>query len=290
MLIAPPSRRRGRRWRVVVLGVGLMAAPGVAGADSGQKQASAEAVAVTAHYALSYNGLKVGRLDVVSSVDGKAYTISGTGSVSVLLGVLKWSGTSNAAGAIENGAPVPRDYGVEWHANKKTTTVRMAFKDRTASDIALEPPPKLKHDTVPLLPAHKTGALDPFSAIIPLTRADDRGPCERQVAVFDGWQRVDLAMSLKRVTRLPPQKAGGAPAIGYVCRIVYRPVAGHRDNADTKAYAANRDSEVVLRPIAGTRVLLPHSVSIPTIWGTGAMTMTHAEISSASIGKIALSE
>jgi hypothetical protein len=97
-------------------------------------------------------------------------------------------------------------------------------------------------------------------------------------------------MSFKRTTKLPSEVKGAPPVTGYVCRIVYRPVAGHRDNDDTKAYVANNDAEVVLRPVAGTRLLVPHSVTIPTIWGTGAMTMRRIEITSPAIGKIALVE
>lgn len=280
------------RWRPALLAGALAFLPALAAAEGPSKLAGAspETAAVEAHYALSYNGIKVGHLEVSSDVDGKTYRISGTGSVSLLFGALRWWGASNASGQLEKGEPRPQAYGVEWHANKKTTTVKMGYRSNVASDIAADPPAKVKHDTVPLLPIHKVGALDPFSAMIHLTKADDAGPCERRVPIFDGWQRFDLVMSFKRTTKLPAEVKGGPPVTGYVCRIVYRPIAGHRDNEDTKAYIANNDAEVTLRPIAGTRVLVPQSVTIPTIWGTGAMTMTRIEVTSPTVGKIALVE
>ena len=284
---------RSFRPRATVFLVLLVSSLGSAFAETPAKPTggSSDAVTVEAHYALSYNGIKVGHVDVVSNVDGNAYKITGSASVSVLFGALKWSGSSGASGLIEKGEPVPASYNAEWHANKKATAVRIGFKDKVARDVAAEPPAKLKHDTVPVLPVHKVDALDPFSAMLRVTKTSNvGGPCDRQVPIFDGWQRFDIIMTMKRSAKLPADVKGGPPVSGYVCRIVYRPIAGHRDNADTKAYAANTDSEVVLRPIAGTRVLIPHSVTIPTAWGTGAMTMTHVEISGPSIGKIALSE
>ncbi len=283
-----------RRFGAIVVATAAVVAvvPRMTAAEAPPKitAAGVETVAVDAHYRLSYNGLDVGHLDVVSSVHGKAYSISGSGAVSVLFGALKWSGASSASGEVEHGTPAPKKYDVEWRAGKKTTTVKMAFRDNVATDVVADPPAKLKHDTVPLLASHKVGTLDPFSAMVRLTKVSDAGPCDRRVPIFDGWQRFDLVMSFKRKTMLPAEVKGGAPVTGYVCRLVYRPVAGHRANDDTKAYVANNDVEVVLRPIAGTSVLIPHSVSIPTAWGTGTMTMKRIEITSPAIGKIALSE
>ena len=127
-----------------------------------------------------------------------------------------------------------------------------------------------------------------MSAILMLTKADSRAPCDRRIGIFDGKQRYDVVLTPKRLTRLKSPTAAGSEETAYVCRIMYEPVAGHRDNADTKSYAANRDAEVVLRRIPGSEMLIPYSVTIPTSWGTGTMTTEKIEIITEAAGRIAL--
>jgi hypothetical protein len=69
---------------------------------------------------------------------------------------------------------------------------------------------------------------------------------------------------------------------------MYEPVAGHRNNADTKTFAANRDFELVLRRIPGTEMLIPYSVTIPTSWGTGSMVTEKIEVNADNVRKVAL--
>ena len=143
---------------------------------------------------------------------------------------------------------------------------------------------------VPLTEAHMVGALDPMSAILMLTKADSRPPCDRRVGIFDGKQRYDVVFTPKRLTRLPSASKGGPPETGHVCRIMYEPIAGHRDNDDTRAYASNRDAEVVLRRIPGSEMLIPYSVAIPTAWGTGTMVTERIDIVTAAAGTIAFTD
>jgi hypothetical protein len=92
----------------------------------------------------------------------------------------------------------------------------------------------------------------------------------------------------KRLTRLPSR--GAASETAFVCGVIYEPIAGHRANADTKTYAANRDVEVVLRRIPGSDMLIPYSVTIPTAWGTGSMVAKRIDIVTATAGKIAFTD
>ncbi len=121
-----------------------------------------------------------------------------------------------------------------------------------------------------------------------LTKADDRPPCERRVPIFDGKQRYDVVLTPKRLTKLASVTKGAPAETAYVCRIMYQPIAGHRDNEDTKAYAANRDAEVVLRRIPGSDMLIPNSITIPSAWGTGSMVTDRIDVVTAAAGKIAL--
>jgi hypothetical protein len=282
--------RGGRVIALLSLGLAVLTLPANSGETPVDRQGEAWPTTVHARYRLRYNGINVGRLDINSDLTAKTYSLSGSGKVSVLFGAFSWSSSSSVSGTIEGGAPVPASFAFDWKQNKKKGATRVGFKDRAATDIAIKPPPRIKSDMVPLKPADKVGALDPMSAILMLTKADNRPPCDRRVGIFDGKQRYDVVLTPKRTMKLPPASGNGPAETAHVCRIMYEPVAGHRDNEDTKNYASNRDAEVVLRRIPGSDMLIPYSVAIPTPWGTGTMVTERIDIVTAAAGKIALTD
>jgi hypothetical protein len=274
--------------RVLLLSLGLLVIP--LPASSAETAAAKPAWPTTVHatYSLRFNGLEVGTLKFKSNTTADSYSLASSGKVSVLFGTFKWQGASSVSGAIQSGTPTPAAYKFNWRMNdKKGGKTEIAFKEKVASDIAINPPPRPKNDTIPLLLTHKTGALDPMSAVLMLTKADERPPCDRRLGIFDGRARYDIVLSPKRTERLTASVAGGKSETGYVCRVTYEPIAGHRDNEDTKKIVENRDAEIVLRRIPGSQMLIPYSVSIPTSWGTGTMVTEKIEVTAGS-GKIAL--
>jgi hypothetical protein len=290
---AGPSRG-GSGWAsaLAVPAIALLLLPETAVAvdKAAEKANEAWPITVQARYRLRYNGIEVGKVTINSNTTATSYSISGSSKVSVLFGAFKWSGSSNVSGAIQGGKPMPTVYSLDWSQNKKGGTVSMGFKDGFPTDVAVKPPGKQKPDTVPLTEAHKKGAVDPMSAVMSLTKADGRPPCDRRAAIFDGKRRYDIVFQPKRTTQLPPASGRGPAETGYVCRALYEPVAGHRNNDDTKSYAANRDAEIVLRRIAGSEILIPYSVSIPTSWGTGTMVTERIDIVTAGSGAIAFTD
>jgi hypothetical protein len=260
-----------------------------AGLSAPVHAAEAWPTAVTARYKLKFNGIDVGHITFTSKVTGQTYALTSDGEVSVLFGAVKWTGVSNVSGAVVNGQVAPKSYAFDWKKNKKGGAIRLGYVGAKAASVAVDPPPSTDADIVPITDAHKTGALDPLSAIMVLTRSDVADPCARRAPVYDGKHRFDIVFSQKRKALIPASKAG-ASSIGVVCRAMYEPIAGHKANADSKAYAANRDAEVTLRTVPGSQLLIPHSVNVPTAWGTGSMVMEKIVVTSPSAGQIALTD
>ena len=61
-----------------------------------------------------------------------------------------------------------------------------------------------------------------------------------------------------------------------VCAVYFSPIAGHVPDraAHQVPHAELRDIELWLAPIAGTRVMVPYRVSVPTPIGIGVMQAT----------------
>lgn len=259
---------------------------------SAHQVAAAEAwpAAVSARYKLKFNGIDVGSIAFSSKTEQRTYSLSSSGQVSVLFGAMKWTGNSNVAGIIDAAEPVPKSYAFDWKKNKKGGAIKLGFAGRKAVDVSVEPKSDPHPDLVPVTDQHRAGVVDPLTAIMALTRADANNPCDRRVRVFDGKQRFDIVFSYKRKTLIAASKGGGASSVGFVCRAMYEPIAGHRANADSKTYAANRDAEVVLRKIAGSELLIPNSVTVPTAWGTGSLVIDRVDVVSATVGQVALTD
>ena len=74
----------------------------------------------------------------------------------------------------------------------------------------------------------------------------------------------------KRIEQVKADKGYEGPVV--VCQVLYRPIAGHRPEREAIKYlVAQRDMEMWLAPIAGTRVLVPYRFSVPTPLGMGVL-------------------
>lgn len=280
--------RSGRTLMLLSLALALLPGQANPGEKPTDNPSDAWPTTVQARYSLRYNGVEVGNLNVTSKTTASTYSLSGSAKVSVFFGAIEWLGSSNVSGTIERGVPGPAAYAFNWKQNKKKGTIQIGFQEHVASEIAITPKPRPKADMVPVTAADKIGALDPMSAVLMFTKADSRPPCDRRVGIFDGKQRYDIVLTPKRLIRLAAPSAGGPPETAYVCRIMYEPVSGHRDNEDTRSYASNRDAEITLRHIPGSKMLIPYSVTIPTVWGTGSMVTERIDVVTPAVGKIVL--
>ena len=150
----------------------------------------------------------------------------------------------------------------------------MAISGGVVKEVTAEPPLVPSPDRVPVTEAHRKGVTDPMSAaIIPIPGAGDvvsPDACKRKLAIFDGRQRADLELVFKRMDRVKAETGYSGPVV--VCQMLYSPIAGHRpERAAIKYLIAQRDMEMWLAPIAGTRVLVPFRISVPTPFGAGIL-------------------
>ena len=123
----------------------------------------------------------------------------------------------------------------------------------------------------------RRGVTDPMTAS--LVRVPGSGDtlvpqaCQRTLAVFDGRMRYDLHFAFKRLDRVKSEK--GYQGTVVVCTVRFSPIAGHvPDRAAIRYLADLRDIEAWFAPIAGTRVLVPYRVSVPTPIGAGVLQAT----------------
>ena len=160
----------------------------------------------------------------------------------------------------------------------------MALVNGYVKEFAIDPEPPVDPDRIPVTDAQRHGVFDPMTGSMLRVPGNGElmGPdaCHAGQAIFDGRMRYELKLDFKRVESVRAEKGYQGPAV--VCAIYFQPVSGYiPDRPVIKYLAAQRNMEVVLVPIAGTRILVPYRVMVPTPLGMAVLEATQFHTSAA---------
>jgi hypothetical protein len=243
-----------------------------------------------ARYEATLAGIPVGRGAWTIDIGDEQFSAAASGGTS---GILKafagGSGTGASQGRVVGGALVASSYSATTTTSKKSEAIRMALANGNIKEFSIEPEPPVDADRLPVTDAHRRGVYDPMTGSllrVPGT-ADLMSPesCRTGAAVFDGRMRYDLKLDFKRMETVKAEKGYQGPVV--VCAIYFTPVAGYIPDRPVIKYLANqRNIEIAFAPIAGTRVLVPFRMIIPTPFGIAMLEATQF-ITSASPPRLA---
>lgn len=247
-------------------------------------EASAQGM-LDARYEATLAGIPVGKGAWVIEIADDQYSASASGGTSGLMRTIAGgNGTGASQGKVTNGQMVPATYTATTTSSKKSESIRMTLVSGTVKDFAIEPPPPVDQERIPLTDAHRRGVFDPMTGSF--LRAPGTGDpisaetCRTATQIFDGRMRYDLKFDYKRIEKVKADKGYQGPAL--VCAIYFVPIAGYiPDRPAIKYLAEQRNMEVWLVPIAGTRVLVPFRLKIPTPLGNAVLEATQFITSSA---------
>ena len=238
-------------------------------------QASAQGK-VDAHYTASLAGVPVGKGGWVIEIGDDQYLSATSGVTTGLLRVFaSGEGSGIARGYVSNGTLIPSAYAASITADKKTEEMRMNIVGGVVKDLVVTPSLPPHPDRIPVTEAHYRGIIDPMTAS--LMRVPGNGDpvspeacANRTTPIFDGRMRYDLTVAFKRMEEVKSEKGYAGPAA--VCAIYFNPIAGYiPGRAAIKYLTQQRDMEVWLVPVAGTRIVVPYRIAIPTPLGTAAL-------------------
>ena len=231
-----------------------------------------------AHYEATLAGLPVGRgAWTIDIADDQFSAAASGGTLGLLKAFAGGSGTGSAQGRVVNGALVATNYSASTTTSKKTETIQMVLSNGTVKEFGIDPEPPVDPDRIPVTEAHRHGVYDPMTGAmlrVPGT-ADPLSPdaCRTGAAIFDGRMRYDLKLDYRRMETVKAEKGYRGPVV--VCAIYFSPIAGYiPDRPVIKYLAAQRNMEIAFAPIAGTRVLIPFRMVIPTPLGTAMLEAT----------------
>ena len=216
-------------------------------------------------------GIEIGRAALTVDITDDGYAAAGSAKVTGLARLVsRGEGSVAARGNFINGKVSPLSYSSTSETNKKAEEIRISLANNVVKEFAVSPPTPPAEDRVPVTEQHRQDVVDPMSAaVITVPGSGDllaHDSCERTISIFDGRQRYDLVFSYERTEAAKNVKGYNGPML--VCRVAYRPIAGHRAaRLQVKYMQSNKNIFVWLAPVAGTRVLFPIRVSIVTLVG-----------------------
>jgi hypothetical protein len=231
-----------------------------------------------AKYEASLAGLPIGKGAWIVDVSEDQYSAAVSGATTGLMkSIGGGNGTGTAQGRITAGQFSPLNYVSTINYGKKAEVIRIALGGGNVKDSVIEPQPPETPDRIPVTDAHRRNVLDPMTGSLLRVggTGDPVGPeaCRKTLSVFDGRMRYDLRLDYKRMETVKAEKGYQGPAV--VCAVYFTPIAGYvPDRASIKYVAAQRNMEIWFAPIAGTRVLAPFRITIPTPLGTGMIEAT----------------
>jgi len=267
-----PTRSTGLRHGLAVIACGLV------GAVLAMPEPAAAQGKLDARYVVTLAGLPIGRGSWVIDIKNDEYTVVATGKTTGLARVISnGEGTTASHGHVVHGNLVPSNYASTVTTDTYTEEMRVTLGGGNVKDSVIEPTPPVFPDRIPVTEAHRKNVTDPMSGAV--ARIAGSGEviapetCNRKVSLFDGRLRYDLKLAYKRMDTVKADRGYEGPAV--VCAISFVPIAGYIPGRKAIKYlVAQRDMEVWLAPIVGTRYVVPYRLAIPTPLGMGMLEAT----------------
>ncbi len=233
---------------------------------------------VEAQYEATLSGIPVGKGAWTIEIGDDQFSASAFGGTAGLLKAFAGgSGTGASQGRVVNGALVASNYSASTTTSKKSEAIHIVLANGNVKEFGIDPEPPVDPDRIPVTDAHRRGVFDPMTAS--LVRVPGNGDplspdaCHGGVAVFDGRMRYELKLDFKRMETVKAERGYRGPVV--VCALYFSPVAGYiPDRPVIKYLAAQRNIEIALAPVAGTRVLVPFWLKVPTPLGPAMLEAT----------------
>lgn len=228
-----------------------------------------------ARYTASLAGLPIGEGSWQIVIGEGEYSATARGTTTGLMKALTGGhGQTVTQGTLQAGKPAVATYAASIQSYKKGNETSLKVDAGTVKELKLDPPAETDPERVPVTDASKSGVLDPMTAT--LVRMTGNGEvmspeaCQRKLPVFDGRLRYDLILAFKRMDQVKADKGYAGPVV--VCSVYFTPVAGYiPTRAAIKYLREQRNIEIWLAPISGTRVLVPFRVDGPTPIGRAVL-------------------
>ena len=231
-----------------------------------------------ARYTVSLAGIPIGKGSWVVDINDTQFAATANGTTTGLLHAFTGGqGNASTRGTLLAGRLVAANFASTIIASHKIDRVQITIANGNVTEFTVDPPQDNLSERVPIVEAHRHDVFDPMTASLLYVpgNGDPVTPdsCKQTLSIFDGRLRYDLQLVFKRMDKVKADKGYAGPVV--VCAVYFTPVAGYIPSRTAIKYIAKqRDIEVWMAPIAGTRMLVPYRVQGPTPIGQAVLEAT----------------
>jgi hypothetical protein len=269
----------GAKQRVARLVSAALMLAGAATAGWAQRAGPLPAT-VDAVYRISFTALgDIGHFHFNSNLKRGAYSLAADAKIHAT--IFKYDANMGSHGTLVSGKTQPASHAFSYRQKtflkkKKIKALNISFAGPAVSNVTFVPPDGVSPKAIPVTPDQLKNVLDPLSGVMALSLAGGTDPCKQKLPVYDGKQRFDIVFT-------PLRRAGA----DHICNVRLLPISGHKPG-EGAASVVNGKIELVMRPVPKANVVIPYSVSVPTVVGTATLTAEKIDITMPDQQRIAL--
>lgn len=240
--------------------------------------AVAAQVDATARYLISLSGTGIATVTIRLSDTGQRYAMALDARITGLANLVASGSAKVGSAGLSNGRElVSEKFDLLTRASGEDFTVSIEYAQKDVTAFIVNPPLINNIDRVALERRHLRGVNDMVAAFVLKGGALDRSLCDRQMQVFTGLERFNVAM------RFTAEDVATSKRTGYqgpvvLCNIRYTPVSGHFTTSEVTNYLADSDRILIwYAPLRTPGYFIPYRVLLTTSMGDLSMVLTELE-------------
>lgn len=241
---------------------------------------------VVARYEIQFTALgEIGGFTFRSILKNGKYQLKATAKIDTA--VFDYRGDMTSSGVLVANETRPNEYTFRYKQDpligkKKARRLKMGFGNAGVETVKFVPPDPVSKRAIPVTKKQLQDVLDPLSGVMALSLGDLKNPCDQTLAIYDGKARFDLVFS-------PTRKKSKRRDL-HICHVRYVPISGHKPSKSKGHPVIDGEIEVVLRTVPSANIVVPYSVTVPTVVGSAVLKSKRIDIEMPNRKRFALKD
>lgn len=240
--------------------------------------ARAAEVNAAATYTVSLGGTLIATVNLKLNDNGARYGLALDAKITGLAQMVA-SGTARGRSAGQSAAAglVSEKFDLVTRASGEDFSVRIEYAGKDVSSFVVAPPIVNNIDRVALERKHLRGVNDMLAAFVLKGPALDGKLCDRQMQIFTGVERFNIALRFTKADEATSPRTGYQGPL-VLCSVRYTPISGHYTSSEITTYLANSNRILIwFAPLRAAGYYIPYRAILST--SAGDLSIVLSELS-----------
>lgn len=237
--------------------------------------AAAQETRTRAQYTVTMGGSHIATVTAILTDNGSQYSLALDAKIAGLAQLV----ASGSARASSSGVSGPeglsaRRFDIVTRAQGEEFTSAVTYANGTVDTFKVAPPIVNSIDRIPIERKHLTRATDMMAPFVIRGAALDKSLCTRQMPIFTGVERFNLALKYIK-DDIATSKRTGYQGPLVLCSMHYTPISGHYTTSDITTYLERNERMLVwYAPLRKPGYFIPYRALVTTEAGDLSVVLT----------------